>query len=328
MMDPAHTSASRELRGWVPFRIRVSHRPPIVEWCHLGEERFTAPFFEQTIVRCLRKPFNQLFLQETPIETLVERHASHPGVPPAGFIFHSSRCGSTLMSQMAAALPSTIVISEAAPVDHILGAPASDEDRIEWLRALMSALGQPRAGDERRVVVKFDAWHLVHLQLVQRAFPKVPCVFLYREPASVVASQLQMAGSYMVPGMLEPFFAGLDLAAASRIDREEYISRVLGTIYEAASLHATSGRVTLMNYSQLPDRAASELLEWCRPADPDEARERFRHVAQFDAKTPSLPYEASADPVPTQRAIDMAARFVEPHYACLEAMRTAPAQSD
>jgi hypothetical protein len=317
------------LAGWIPFRIRAgeTHSRPAVDWCFLGEDTFTDPFFEQTIERCWRKPFNQLFAHQTPIEALLDWRAAHPGIAPTAFIFHGSRCGSTLLAQMAAALPRTVVISEAPPVDHILRAHAPEDARIGWLRAVLSALGQPRRGDERHLFVKFDAWHVIDLALVQRAFPQVPCVFLYREPAALIASQLRMPGIQMLPGMLDPSLIGLDLPGALRLDWDEYSGRILAAVYAAGLAHAASGRVTLMNYAQLPSAASSQVLAWCGLTDSGDARECLQRVARFDAKTPSLPYDAtdvSTRPPPNQRAIDMAARFVDPYYAQLESIRLGP----
>jgi hypothetical protein len=225
---------------------------------------------------------------------------------------------------MAVALPRTVVISEAPPVDHVLRARAPEDARIGWLRAVLSALGQRRRGDERHLFVKFDAWHVIDLALVQRAFPKVPCVFLYREPAALIASQLRMPGIHILPGMLDPSLIGLDLPGVLRLDWDEYTGRILAAVYAAALAHAASGRVALMNYAELPAAASSQVLAWCGLTGSGDARERLQHVARFDAKTPSLPYDAtdvSTRPPPSQRAIDMAARFVDPYYAELESIR-------
>ena len=102
-------SATDALAGWVPYRVRSGDAPPRVAWCHLGAERFTAPFFALTIDACLRKPFNQLFAHETAIDALVEAERLRPGLAPTAFIFHCSRCGSTLYAQLAAALPQSAV---------------------------------------------------------------------------------------------------------------------------------------------------------------------------------------------------------------------------
>jgi Aspartyl/Asparaginyl beta-hydroxylase len=308
------------LAGWVPCAVRTDISPPVVQWCHVGTNAFTEPFFSETVRRALRK---NTALQATPIETLIERCRSQPGVPPTAFIFHTSRCGSTLFSQMAAALPRTVVISEALAVDHVMRAPAPESQRVDWLRALLSALGQRRGSDADRLFVKFDAWHIVDLALVQRAFPAVPCVFLYRDPAAVVASQFRMPGLHMVPGLIDPSLIGLDLPAALQLRREEYIGRMLGAIYAAGVAWAREGRVALMNYAELPEGAAVRLLEWCGLKSDDSVRERLDRVTQFDAKTPSLPFDGGATRVPArdEPAIRAAAALIAPYYEDLETMR-------
>jgi hypothetical protein len=165
---------------------------------------------------------------------------------------------------------------------------------------------------------------VIDLALVQRAFPDVPCVFLYREPAALIASQLRMPGIHMIPGTLDPSLVGLDLPGVLRIDWDEYSGRILAAVYAAALVHAASGRVTLMNYAQMPASASALALAWCGLTDSRAARERLQHVARFDAKTPSLPYDdtyVASRPPPSQRAIDTAARFLDGYYAQLESMR-------
>ena len=113
-----------QLDGWVPIQIKWQQPRALVEWCYAGARPLTEPFFDQTIQTLMQQPFNLLFRHQTSIETLAERYEIKPGLKPTGFIFHMSRCGSTLVSQMLAALPRTIVVSEASPVDAILRAPA------------------------------------------------------------------------------------------------------------------------------------------------------------------------------------------------------------
>jgi hypothetical protein len=315
-----------DFTGWAPFRIRAHESGYRVDWCFLGRERFTDPFFEDTIRRCLRKPFNQFVAPEPPVETLIDWAASHPGISPTAFIFHSSRCGSTLLAQMAAALPCNIVISEAPPIDHIIRARLPEETRRQFLRALISVLGRSRDAEERHLFVKFDAWHILDLELIQRAFPGTPCLFLYREPSAVVASQQRMPGSHILPGALDPASLGLDPAAVEQLERDEYAGRVLGAFYAAAATHAAAGRISLMNYASLPAGGVLKILEWCELTDSNETRERLIDVAQFDAKTPALffdPSDISTRPLPTQRARDIAERFIDPFYAQLESMRLA-----
>src|SRR6266542_3419017 len=89
------------------------------------------------------------------------RHEAQPGLSPSGFIFHMSRCGSTLISQMLAALPQNIVISEAGPIDSLLRTnfhdPSfADDRRPIWFAWVVSALGQRRSGQEQHFFIKFN----------------------------------------------------------------------------------------------------------------------------------------------------------------------------
>lgn len=313
------------LANWTPFRIRAGKSEHRVDWCYVGTEAFTDPFFEQTLARCLKKPFNQFVAHETPIDNLLDWSPPEHSIAPTAFIFHGSRCGSTLLARMAAALPGTVVLSEAATVDHVLRARVPQDTRIEWLRALLNVLGQPRRDRERRLVVKFDASHVLELALVQRAFPGVPCIFLYREPAAVIASQLRSPGVHMVPGMLDMASIGMSLPDILRLDGDEYAGRVLGAFYAAAASHAALGRVTLMNYAQFPEAGMSQVLAWFGLANSAEARRRVEHACGSDAKSPSMPYNAAdvhTRPLPSQRTRDVVAQFVAPIYAQLESIRT------
>src|SRR2546430_2644461 len=134
---------------------------------------------------------------------------ARPPVRPSGFIFHMSRCGSTLLTQMLAALAHNIVISEASPIDAVVRAPhvrpaLSDDQHALWLRWMIGALGQPRSGNERHYFIKLDCWHTLALPLFRRAFPDVPWGFLYRDPVEVLVSQLRMPGPQIIPRMLGP----------------------------------------------------------------------------------------------------------------------------
>jgi hypothetical protein len=310
------------LTGWVPFSVRAGEAPPRVGWCHLGEQRFTAPFFKQTIDACLRRPFNQLFARETPIDVLLDLQRVRPGLAPTAFIFHCSRCGSTLYSQLAAALPQAIAISEAPPIDQVLRAAAPDPARIEWLRALLGALGQPRRAGDRYLFVKFDAWHIAQLPLVQRAFPGVPCLFLYRNPVEVLASQLRMPGTQMIPGALDASITGIDVPTLLALSREDQCRRMLEWLFAAGLEHVAARRVAPVNYTELPDAAIRQLLDWCQLPERGDLRRTLEDTARFDAKTPSLHFSSRDAPTTTASA-DAAGDRLTRIFEQLEACRRA-----
>ncbi len=72
---------------WVPISVYGQSQPFGVDWCYMGAERFSEPFFVETIQRRLTSPFNQLFRPQTTLNDLIERQAVQPGLAPTGFIF-------------------------------------------------------------------------------------------------------------------------------------------------------------------------------------------------------------------------------------------------
>src|SRR6185437_2103705 len=145
-------------KGWVPLDAGWRAGEFCVDWCHLGDAPLREPFFDDTLAKCLALPFNQLFRPRTAIAALGDWARSEPGLAPSGFIFHMSRCGSTLVAQMLAALARSVVLAEAGPIDAVLraadGREAPDDDRRAlWLRWMVSALGQRRRGDEDRLFI-------------------------------------------------------------------------------------------------------------------------------------------------------------------------------
>jgi hypothetical protein len=282
--------------GWTPMRIYWRQAQPTVDWGYLGGRRFTDPFFEQTIGECVRHPADLLFRHQTPLEILGELAENRPGLAPTGFIFHMSRCGSTLLSQMLAAVPGNIVISEASPVDAILRAHfqdtnATEELRIKWLRWLLSALGRQRWPEEKHLVIKFDCWHALFLPLIQRAFPSVPWIFIYREPVEVLMSHVRQRGPQMIPGVLDPRLFGWDAQRLEGMALDEYVARVLGSICEAALEQARQGRGKLVNYRQLPGIVWPDLMKYWGVDCVAEAVEAMTCVSRFHAKNRVLPFK-------------------------------------
>jgi hypothetical protein len=314
------------LQGWIPIRIYWQGSQAMVDWCYLGTQRFRESFFEHTIQKCLWQPFNLLFRHQTPVETLAQLQEFRPGLPPSGFIFHLSRCGSTLMAQMLAALPQNIVISEAPLIDTVLRANLHDsgiteEQRATWLRGLISALGQARNPDERHLFIKFDSWSILDLPVIRKAFPDTPWIFLYRDPVEVMVSQIRQRGSQMVPGVLDARSLGMDFATARQISPEEYCARALAAICEAATRYYSAGAAQLVHYRHLPDAVWSSVAEHFGVCYTLEEVERMRTVAQFDAKHSGLTFEQDSvakQQLATDEIHALADQFVMPWVDRLE----------
>lgn len=303
---------------------------PLVDWCHVGETRFIDPFYEDTLEQQLRLPFNLLFQRQTTMDALCELQRQAPGLQPTGFIFHMSRCGSTLLAQTLAALAHNIVISEAGVIDGVLRSPwrdpsIQDEQRLQWFRALVSALARPRHTGERHFFIKFDSWHTVELPLIRQAFPTVPWIFLYRDPTEVLVSHCQQPGAQMVHGLLPPQSIGLAWHSFAEDTPAEYRARLLAHICSAA-LRNLDEMSILVNYRELPNALFNRIATHFSLDFSQTELATMQQATQFDAKNPSKvfvcdnePKQQSASPSIQQAA----AQLLTPIYQALETERLA-----
>jgi hypothetical protein len=339
-------SPANSLKGWTPITVRWQGGEPVVHWCFTEGIDFTDPFFDQTVRRCLSDPYRLLFWQQRSLAELVAWAASHPGLEPAGLIFHASRCGSTLVAQMFAGLASTLVLSEPAPLEEVLrwrpyqldledGPDLEDEEVAGWLRAVVSGLGQARRPTQKRLIIKLDAWAVFWWPLVHRAFPATPCIFLYREPSQIVASHLARRGSHMVPGFLPPELlvegefqgrgrgAGLEEEMA-RQPPERYCATVLAALFRAALAVAWRGQMLLCHYRELPGLVPERLAPLFGVDPGPEGLARFAEAASRDSGNPLLPFTRGRNPSPSVTPSVEAAveEIAGPAYASLEAWRT------
>jgi hypothetical protein len=300
------------LGEWTPVWIRTGGEPT-VDWAVLSAP-FADPFFEQTAAREMRHPFNLLFARETPLAALRRAGDEEPVRSPDGLIFHMSRAGSTLVAQMLAALPSTVVISEAQPLDAIVtlhrAGRLGEADAAGALRGAVNALGRPRRG-EQRLFVKLHASHVLALPLIARAFPDVPWVFLFREPREVLRSQDRTLGA-------EAF-----ATTTEGVPEHEYGARAVASYCDAALRHARVGRALFVDYATLPDAVAGEILPFFAVAPDGAALERLAAASRRDTKRPgefSPRARANGDP----RIDELAARWLDAPYAALRALAAAP----
>ncbi len=310
-----------DLSRWTPIRLTWEAGEPVVDWCHTEGITFDEPFFAETVDRCLRHPFRLLFRPRTDLDTLCRAVDEQPGLPPSGFVFHMSRCGSTLVARMLASVPAFAVASEPAPLEAVLRA-RDDRRAVRWLQGMVGALGQARHHRQRRFFVKFDAWSTLQLQLVRRAFPDVPWIFLYRDPVEVLVSHARRPGAHVVPGLLEPEHFGLHAG----IPPLEYGARVLARICQAALAHRDDPLATFVDYRELPHFVAADLpRRWSLPLSGDDLA-GMAATARLDAKNPVLAFEddrPSKQASATEALRDAAARWLQPLDARLREARAA-----
>src|SRR6185503_1465228 len=116
---------STDLKGWLPVDADVVEGRPGLWWMDMSGVSLSEPFFQQTVERARRESRRELF---TEFDVLLQLEKQIEGVSPTGFIFHSSRCGSTLVANACRAISDSIVLSEANAIDKLIARFITDVD--------------------------------------------------------------------------------------------------------------------------------------------------------------------------------------------------------
>jgi hypothetical protein len=294
--------------GWLPAHLGLAPEP-YMDWAHFAGAPLAEPFFEESLGAAQARPFNGLFRHRTPLADFVASAAGCERAPD-GLIFHMSRCGSTLVSQMLAASAANTVLSEARPLDDALLAEAMGFGDGA-LAATVSAVGRRRSPGDRRLFVKAQCWHALAWPLYRRAFPATPWVFLYRDPLAVMVSQLRERGVETTPGLLPLQLPGLDPAAMAS---DEYCAALLGRVCAAAAAAFGQGGGLLVGYDELPDALWTRILPHFGVTLDDGEREAMARAAGRDAKAPQRRFAPDAE-AKRSAATERLAELVDRHMA-------------
>src|ERR1043165_5642008 len=88
------------LHHWIPYRFTVENDRPLVQWLYVADIRFDDPFFDESIGVCRSHPYNSTKYKSISSAECMIEWANALEELPVAFIFHVSRCGSTLLSQL------------------------------------------------------------------------------------------------------------------------------------------------------------------------------------------------------------------------------------
>ena len=288
------TPSTEAPQGWTPVKVFFRGSQAIAEWIWTGPRRFTEPFFEDTVNVARRNPFTALIRREMPLEVA----DSIQGLAPTGFIFHMSRCGSTLIAQMLAALDRAVVISEAAAIDEVIQAglslpELSCHEQIRWLRQVVTGLGQRHTGGESLYFLKLDSWHIHRLPLIREAFPGVPWIFVSRNAEEVIASQLRRPGLVGARGAMDPRVLRLRREDITALSREQWCARVIADFLRAADAFRGDPDGLFIDYVQLPDAVWGPIASHFGVQFSEGERNRMQEAAKLDSKNPGQLFHGS-----------------------------------
>jgi hypothetical protein len=283
------------LDKWVPYKLTSWEDHPFCEWLYTGDKEFTEPFFEETIVQC-RQLYYRGRKSVSSVDILPQWSGEIESVPPTAFIFHVSRCGSTLASQLLALDKSNIVLSEVPFFDALLRESISGE-------SLKAAIGlyAPAKNNRKRLFIKTDSWHVFFYKQLRELYPKTPFVLLYRRPDEVMRSQQKRRGMHAIPGLIEPSLFGFENDEVHQMNQDEYLGIVLARYFEAfLNILENDPLALLLNYKEGAVTMVEKIAAITNTPISAEVMEKIKTRSMYHAKYPDQVFaeDALGEPVP------------------------------
>jgi hypothetical protein len=254
-----------KIENWIPYKLIKADGRLQCYWLNTYGNRFTEPFFDETILKCKSTHArNYIFPSVSDLEIMKAWAQNLNEAVPAAFIFHISRCGSTLVSQLLATSAENIVLSEVPFFDDILRLPFKEplfkETEINSLlttafKYYSQAITSPTASfgkKEKHLFIKADSWHIFFYRQLRQLYPKVPFILIYRRPDEVFRSHRKVPGMQAVPGMLEPQLFGFKAEEIGH-DPGIYLANVLTSyLSKYLEIAANDNKCLFLNYNEGP----------------------------------------------------------------------------
>ncbi len=241
------------IENWIPLKLLQKPNDNYCKWLYLQNKKFTEPFFDETILACNQFPINYNLKSSISSTAVLEEYATTiNAIKPTAFIFHVSRCGSTLLSQMLSLASQNIVLSEVPFFDALLRKGLMENNMQELLPQLKAAIAiyaQKRNEDEKNLFIKLDSWHIHFYKELRTLYPNTPFFLLYRNPYEVLQSQQKKRGMQSLPNYLEPEIFGFTKQQIENYTLDEYMALVLETYFSSfVNILQTDNNAYALNY--------------------------------------------------------------------------------
>lgn len=278
--------------GMVPLAIdpeTASGGSGKVLWGDIGDHPFLEWQYGYTVQSLARKgAIDNTFA--TDFSVLLDDNVLADPISPSGFIFHTSRCGSTLTAKALARSPRHVVINQGAPLQRGFWATitrdwtreaAPSPENLKAFRNLVQAMARRRQPQQERSFVKLISWNTLYVDFIMAAFPETPALFLYRDPVEIVASVLnETTAALWAKGKRQAgFLTGLDWHETVEMSDVEYLAHCFARYLETAA--SAAGNIAHVNYVNITPEHFPAILARGLQFDPD-AEELALMLEQFN----------------------------------------------
>ena len=321
-----------DFKGMLPVDAVVVDGRPGLQWMDMTGISVADPFFQQTVDRAKADGTKRRELF-TEFDVLLQLEKQLDSVQPTGLIFHSSRCGSTLVANACRAINNSIVLSEANPIDKLVTRFITDAGDVKtslysvFLRGVVHALAQRRTGNEELLFIKFACCSFAQIDRIRRIWPNVPWLFLYRDPVETIVSNMKDVPPWLLDHdrRVLASIAGASPAEVAEMHLEELCAMTIGSLFRTAHRLANDGQL-LLNYKQLSVPVISSVLSFFKVRPSTEELETIERASQTYSKEAGAKRTFVADTDSKQKLAskavrEAAARWATEPYQLLEQKR-------
>ncbi|MDO8590792.1 MAG: hypothetical protein Q7R65_02325 [bacterium] len=328
----------------MPIDLRTHNGELCMVSFSLPQSNFTEPFFLDTLSRRFRiaevdedTPREQEVLVRplhydetdprivyTPVSEFLATHHTEKSLDKnVRFIFHMSRCGSTLAAQMLASSNRFFVISEHPLINTLLDPALKLNEKIDkgaLLKASIQSILACKPREAEYSFLKFRSWNTLYLDKILEQFPTTPWMFIHRNGLEVLASVLRNPPGWLrsrekYESLFTPF---LDLKPGEHVESlgdDEFAIRILGAFCKKA-ISEKSSMSEYVEYEDISVKFPNILdKEWGLHLSPAE-QEAMMARTRIYSKDPEKMKEFIKDgevkrQLATEEQRELAGRFIE-----------------
>jgi len=267
-----------------PVYTKVSKEPITI--CEVIDVKaFDFPFFNEGVIKLrnqssARKKYKLKEIGNLDEDKLLE---------VKGFIFHTSHCGSTLLSRMLNESPRIRVVSETEAINGLLLAyllnELPEEEIFEQLKSIINAYRQP-IGQEQYLIFKLASWNIFMANFFQQLHPSAKWIYIDRKTEEVVKSLKKSDG-----GMEGWFHHPVDILRRHFLDKdyngtnkEDYLFHLVEQHRKQANKFKNEN-LLLINYPEFLNQFTEKILPHFNLKYSEQEIESVKKLMAFNSKS-------------------------------------------
>ena len=266
------------------FPVHTTVEPePKTHYRNIDSEAFEYPFFNDGVNR-QTSDSRRYQLQEIVMSDKVKLLAIK------GFIFHTSHCGSTLLSRMLNESPNVRVVSETEAINGLLlahifhGLPRTK--LLKQLKSIMEAYRYPMK-NEKYLIFKLTSWNVFLADLFHEIYPNTNWAYIDRKTEDVVDSLQQSNGGmekwwYQPTDILRRYFIGPNTNCTTK---ETYLTLLIEQ-HRKQAIRFSNNRLLSISYPSFINEFEKVILPHFDLNFSERELEDAIKIKLFNAKSP------------------------------------------